>query len=351
MPWTGTIEVTPFCNLKCAHCYISQCHWEGDILSCHELCRILDEAAAEGCLWLLLTGGEPLLRDDFLDIYAHAKRKGMIITIFTNGTLVTPDIARYFHDWSPHLVEISIYGATRSTHEEITGVAGSFERCLKGIELLVKQGIRVTLKTMVMTQNKHEIWEMKKLAKDFGIPFRFDAVINPALDGSRYPCALRLSPEEVVRLDAEDPEYYEAWVKSCQAFLKIPEPRDTLFTCGAGMASFHIDAFGRLQMCTIAREPSYDLRRGSFCQGWRDFLPAILSQKEASPSSCRSCQYRPVCLICPGWGQLEYGTPQEKPIDYLCQIARLRARAFGLEGEIADKATYANKNALSRPLG
>ncbi len=101
MPIGGIIEVTPYCNMKCVHCYVSHCRWEEHILSYIEFCRIIDEIAEEGCLWLLLTGGEPLQRKDFLDIYTHAKKKGMFVSIFTNGTLVTPDIARYLHDWPP----------------------------------------------------------------------------------------------------------------------------------------------------------------------------------------------------------------------------------------------------------
>ncbi len=337
LPWSGTIEVTPHCNLRCAHCYIRRCHPEGRILSRHELCHILDEIAEEGCLWLLLTGGEPFMRDDFLEVYGYGKKLGMIITVFTNGTMITPEIARYLREWTPRLVEITIYGATRMTYEKITGVAGSFDRCLKGVELLLDQRINLTLKTMAMTLNKTEIWEMKRLAKGFGVTFRFDSVLNPGLDGSRRPCTLRIDPEEVVRLDREDPEYCEAWVRACRAVIKLPPPRDTLFTCGAGLSHFHIDAFGQLQMCTIARQPGYDLRRGSFRQGWREFLPHLLTQKETRRSPCRSCRYRPICLICPGWGQLEYGKSGERPVDYLCQIARLRARAFGVEAQPGKK--------------
>lgn len=95
-------------------------------------------------------------------------------------------------------------------------------------------------------------------------------------------------------------------------------------------------------MVPSPNEPSYDLRQGSFREGWHDFMAAVLAQKEAYPSPCRSCRYRPVCLICPGWTQLEYGISEEKPVDYLCQIARLRAKAFGLEMETAVKEATTN---------
>lgn len=334
--YCGTIEVTPYCNMKCVHCYITHCNWNAEILSYAELCHIIDEIAEEGCLVLLLTGGEPLVRNDFLDIYTYAKKKGIFVILFTNGTLVTPEIARYLHDWPPRAVEISIYGATKETYESITGVAGSFECCLRGIELLLEQGINLHLKTMLMTLNKHEYWEMKELAKSYGVKFRLDPIINPALDGSRYPCNLRLSPEEIVRLDIEDPERREGWIEAYSELPKLPLDKDDVFICGAGKRQFHIDALGRLQLCALAREPSYDLRQGTFHDGWHNFLPNVISQKLTQPSPCRSCSYRATCPVCPGWAQLEYGTSIEQPIEFLCEIERLRSEFFSVENNITD---------------
>ena len=331
VPLYGTIEATPYCNMKCVHCYISHCKYDEDILSYSEICRVIDEIAEEGCLWLLITGGEPLLRNDFLDIYTYAKKKGMFLSIFTNGTLITPEIARYFKDWTPQLVEISIYGATKAIYESITGVAGSFARCLKGIELLLEQGINLRLKAMLMTINKHEYWDMNKLAESYGLRFRFDPILNPRLDGSRQPCDLRLTPEEVVSYDTDDPKRYNGWLESIPTLVNLPPPTDHLYICGAGRLRFNIDAFGKLSMCTIARQPEYDLRKGSFREGWRNFLDNVVNQRVTKPSLCMKCDVRDLCSICPGWNVLEYGTLDVQPVEYLCQIARLRAKAFNIE--------------------
>ena len=98
IPISGSLEVTMRCNLRCQHCYIpieQRASHKDQELSQEEIERILDQISDAGCLWLLLTGGEPLLRRDFLDIYIYAKRKGLILTLFTNGTLITPRIADY----------------------------------------------------------------------------------------------------------------------------------------------------------------------------------------------------------------------------------------------------------------
>src|ERR1035437_1714272 len=94
-------------------------------LTYEEHCRILDEVAEAGCLWLLFTGGEIFARKDFLEIYTYAKKQGFLITLFTNGNLITPQIADYLVEWRPFSIEITLYGATRETYEALTGVRGS----------------------------------------------------------------------------------------------------------------------------------------------------------------------------------------------------------------------------------
>jgi radical SAM protein with 4Fe4S-binding SPASM domain len=328
IPYFGTLELTPDCNVKCVHCYVTHCEHDEKIIDYTETCRILDEVAQEGCVWLLLTGGEPLLRKDFSDIYTYAKKKGFILTLFTNGSLVTPAIAGLLHELPPKMVEISIYGATKETHERITGVAGSFERSLRGIKLLLEQNIKVTLKTMAMTLNKHEINDMHALASSLGVKFRFDPILNPGLDGSRQPCEYRLSPEEVVKLDREDPERAKEWTATFQRLDRRPFLSEALYTCGAGKGRFHIDAFGKLQLCTIARKPEYDLRKGSFHDGWYNFVPSVSAQKLTRSSACRTCEERGICNICPGWNLMEYDALDSQPVEYLCQIAHLRTEAF-----------------------
>ena len=99
IPISGSIEVTQRCNNRCIHCYnnlpVGDQKAGRKELNLDEHRRILDQVAAAGCLWLLLTGGEVFVRNDFLDIYTYAKHKGFLITLFTNGTLITSDIADY----------------------------------------------------------------------------------------------------------------------------------------------------------------------------------------------------------------------------------------------------------------
>jgi radical SAM protein with 4Fe4S-binding SPASM domain len=292
------------------------------------ICRILDETAEAGCLWLLITGGEPLLRPDFTDIYTYAVRNGMLVTLFTNGTLITPSIADHLKEYRPFSIEITLYGATAETYEAVTGVAGSFERCMNGIRLLLERGLPLKLKTMVMKLNRHELGMMKRYADGLGLEFKFDPVISPRLDGSKSPVTLRISPEEIVRLDMEDDKRRKEWRNFCDKFWG-GSYQDELFTCGGGLNSFHINPYGELMLCEMVTDSRYDLRDKPFKAGWRDFIPAVRARKRTRDNRCKDCYVLPICDQCPGWALLEHNDPEE-PVDYLCETAHVRAEAFGM---------------------
>ena len=333
IPISGSMEVTMRCNLRCQHCYIPperRLSCKAHELSLAEIQRILDELTDAGCLWLLLTGGEPLLRRDFLNIYRYARNKGLILTLFTNGTLVTERIADYLAEWRPFNIEITLYGATQETYERVTGIPGSYARCRRGIDLLMERKLPLKLKTMVMTLNHHELDQMKAFASSLGVQFRFDPIVHPALNGSTRPTFLRLTPDEVVQVEKSDPERSYHWPKSIQKNLKYKSENRNLFLCSAGRNSFHIDAEGHLSMCISSRNPSYNLRSGSFNHGWDLIMPQITSRQYSDRFSCAGCILRLICAQCPAISATE-NQDAEVPVEYLCEITKLRYETFGGE--------------------
>ena len=333
VPIGGSVELTFRCNLRCRHCYLGR--FRDGIPGRHELSReewhaLFDQIADEGCLWLLLTGGEPLTRPDFLDLYMYAKRKGLLLTLFTNGTLLTPRLADSLAEWRPFAVEITLYGRTQATYERVTGVPGSHARCMRGIGLLVERGIPLRLKAMLLTLNQHELWDMQAYAEGLGVQFRFDPLLNAGLGGDAAPTRLRLSPPEAVQFDLADARRMESWREFCERFVGLPARSEYLYACGAGQNSFHVDAYGRLSICIMSRQPDYDLRGVTFRRGWYEFIGNVRQQKRTADSRCAHCRLLPLCGQCPGWAQLEHGD-QEKLVEYLCQVAHLRAEALGLD--------------------
>ena len=329
IPLAFALELTYRCNLRCLHCYVDHSDIRNE-LSYSEISNIFDQAVAEGALWLLLTGGEPFVRKDFLDIYLDAKKKGLLVTLFTNGTLINSEIADFLAEWRPFSIEISLYGATKEVYETVTGIPGSYDKCMKAIDLLLERRLPLKLKSMVLTINRQELESMKAFAEQRNLSFRFDALINPRLDGSKEPSKVSLTPEEVVELDVSDKERFAAWQEFAEEFNRPPVDSDRVYLCGAGVESFHLDPYGQMSICTLARKPSYDLRNGSFKEGWHRFIPQVRAQKRRYNYPCPTCEKRFLCGQCPGWAQLEHDN-QEEPVEYLCRIAHLRAEAFGMD--------------------
>jgi len=337
IPISGSLEVTRRCNIQCIHCYnnlpAADRQAEATELSSKEYYRIIDEIVDAGCLWLLLTGGEIFIRKDLLDIYAYARQKGVLITLFTNGTLVSPQIADQLARCPPFSIEITIYGRTKATYESVTQRPGSYDRCISGIRMLMARKLPLKLKTMATSRNFHELHDLKHFVEqDLGLEFKFDAMINPRLDCSQRPLDVRLTPAQVVALDLGYSERAAEWRYFAERFLN-PENETidpaNLYVCGAGHNSFAIDSYGKLRPCILSAGPTFDLRQGSFKEGWDTHLAAVRRKKASRHTKCTGCRLRPMCGVCPANSRLEC-SDEEAPVDFLCRVAHLRAYALDL---------------------
>ena len=337
-PLEVSIEVTRRCPLDCLHCYNNLPM--GDLqarrreLSTEEHFKLLDELAQLGCLWLLYTGGEIFARKDFLEIYTYAKKKGFLITLFTNGTLIGERTADYLRQWPPFAIEITLYGRTKETYEALTGIPDSYERCLRGIALLRDRGLQLKLKTVPTTVNKHEVLAMRQFAEEeLHLEFKFDSLINPRIDCSQSPLAVRLSPEEVVALDLHSSKVAAEFRKLAEQEAKHPPALaniETTYSCGGGMNSFAIDPYGHMSICVLSHQETYDIRSGSVEDGWKQFLLRVRTRARKTISKCVSCRLHSLCSMCPANGELENGDP-ESPVEFLCEVAHLRAMSLGLQ--------------------
>jgi radical SAM protein with 4Fe4S-binding SPASM domain len=336
IPINGTIEITRRCPLACLHCYnnlpLQDPAARSSELTYEEHCRLVDEIVEAGCLWLLYTGGEIFARKDFLDIYTHAKRRGLLVTLFTNGTMITPKIADYLTRYRPFAIEITLYGRTKETYERLTGVPGSYDKCLQGIRLLTERKLPLKLKTVAVTVNKHEIWEMKRFAEEeLGLEFKFDAMMNPRIDCSQSPLTVRLSAEEAVLLDLQDPNRIEEWKQFGSIFngpVHSAGHESEVYHCGGGLSSFAIDPQGKMSICVLSHVDHYDLRNGTFKDGWEHFLLHARRKKTTMLTKCTECHIKAICGMCPANGELENGHA-EKPVEFLCEAAHLRAHLLG----------------------
>ena len=338
------LEITARCNNNCRHCYINLPAGDKEAkkkeLSLEEIQEIGKEAVSLGAVWCLITGGEPLLRADFPHIYLSLKKKGLLISVFTNATLVTKEHIKLFKAYPPRDIEVSVYGVSKESYEGVTRRAGSFAAFRQGLDLLLESGLNLRLKAMALRSNLHEQPEIARFCRErTNGYFRFDPFLHLRYDGDPARNAEikdeRLSPEEIVALEKSDPERFQALKKGCD---KLIDPQFShtsckhLFHCGAGNDSFSLSYDGLFRLCPSLWHPDcvYNLKQGTLTDAWQNFVPqmrAMQSERREFLKTCRQCPLINLCMWCPAHASLETGAP-DAPVCYFCQVAHARADAL-----------------------
>jgi radical SAM protein with 4Fe4S-binding SPASM domain len=344
LPIEFALELTARCNCDCRHCYINLPAGDGQArageLSLAEIERIAGEATETGVLWCLLTGGEPLLREDFADVYLALKRKGLLVSVFTNAMLVTARHVELFKKYPPRDVEVTVYGATRETYERVTRRPGSFDAFRCGLDLLLAGGVKVRLKAMALRSNVHELPEIARFCrertKDY---FRFDPLLHLRFDGnlerSREIRAERLAPAEIVEIERADHERFRALQKDCARLTDSgcqDATCDHLIHCGAGNGSFVVGYDGTFRLCSALCHPDTitNLRRTTLREACEQLVPRVRGMRSQRPEflkNCRRCPLVNLCHWCSAHAHLETGELDACP-EYFCQVAHERARAI-----------------------
>jgi len=343
VPLSFEIEVTARCNNNCRHCYINlpaqDATAKAQELSLSAIIDIAEQAVSLGALWCLLTGGEPLLREDFFDLYLALKKRGLLISVFTNACLIQEEHVRFFHRYPPRDLEVTVYGVTEATYNRVTQTH-SFPAFLRGLNLLLDGGQKVRLKAMALRSNVDELPAIanfcRERTKDY---FRFDPLLHLRFDrdpikneGIRLE---RLTAEEIVAIERADEERADALQKNCH---KLIGPQFShlncrhLFHCGAGIGNFSVSYDGHFRLCSALWHPDciYDLRRGNLAEAWFQFIPQVRAMESDDShflETCHTCKLVNLCLWCPAHSYLETGR-MDSGCKYFCEVAHARVRAI-----------------------
>jgi radical SAM protein with 4Fe4S-binding SPASM domain len=327
-PISASFEITNRCNLNCQHCFINEAPNNEAVrqseLSTTEIEDIIDQMVEAGVLFLTMTGGEPLLRADFIEIYTYARKKGLLVILFTNGTMITQEIADLLGEIRPFSVDISLYGASQAVYEAVTRQPGSFHKCIMGIERILDQGIPLALKSELMTVNVDELPGMVALAEHYGVGFRYDGLLWPRLDGTNpFPLAIQLPIDVLVGFDNTDEKRRASVIKEMDRLSGLKTRDERIFSCGAGLREFHLDSQGRMSLCTMVRKPSFSLREMPLIEAWERLGDQrILKRTQHSP--CTTCTMNSFCAHCPGWSQAIFDD-NESVVEFVCEYGRQRS--------------------------
>lgn len=182
---------------------------------------------------------------------------------------------------------------------------------------------------MALTVNQHEIQHMNEIAKKLGCEFRFDPVLNKRIDGKKYsdPVTYRISPDDVVRLDMESPERFDAYQEFCKRTGDQMIRSNKLILCGAGRSSLHITPEGTVLPCSMLMNAGVSVREKPLKEIWEIHFQEILDMERDFKLVCDSCTLHTVCDQCLGWSFVEYGIIN-KHVEYLCDIMKMRASSF-----------------------
>ncbi len=365
IPIHGSLELLPLCNMNCDMCYVRLTREEqqrkGRILSAQEWIAVAEELREAGALFLLLTGGEPLLHPEFSVIYRALKQMGFALTINTNGTLIDENIADLFGTFRPRRVNITLYGAGERTYRELCHYPGGFEKAMCGIRLLRERKIDVKVGISLTETNLQEIERIHELCEALDVPVRIDTYMMPAVRerassavipkiqqartdpktaaGIRMECLEREMGEELyhtyceqmlAQIQKREEELYsraKALDSEENTRAGSPEP----MRCLAGSCSFSVNWQGELRPCAMMTEPSCSVLEHGFRNAW-DTVCAEAG-KIRTAGQCSICRLRPLCRTCAAAAVLETGSCDGIP-DYLCAYAEesfrlLRIRAAG----------------------
>lgn len=341
------IELTERCNNNCIHCCINLPENDDQAktreMSTEQVKTILTEAVNLGCLTVRFTGGEPLLRPDFADLYIFARSLGLKVMLFTNARLITPQLADLLARTPPlEKIEISVYGMHPESYEAVSRAPGSFAQFRQGVDLLLERDVPFIVKAALLPPNRgemeeYEAWAEKIPGMDhepyyvmlFDLRRRRDDLVKNQMIES-----LRLTPEEVLCVLTSDEKKYRQGIKEFAKKFMRPAG-DKIFHCGIGQV-LCVDPYGYAQPCLGVRAPQFSINvispnSEAPLANALEYYATLREMRSKNPEylmRCAQCFLKGLCGQCPGKSWTENGT-FDTPVEYFCAVAHAQARHMG----------------------
>lgn len=322
-------NLTRACNLACDHCYISAhpgADRSGELDTAAAL-ALVDDLASAGVPLILLSGGEPLLRPDLLEIAARARDRGVATALSTNGTLLDVAVARRLIGAGVAYAGVSLDGATASTHDQIRGVAGAFDRAVTGIQACTDAGLRCGVRVTVTRANVDELEPLLDLAMELGVDRFCLYWLVPSGRGATHHADRQVAPAEVGAVLNRLYASADAIGAGRMEVLTVDAPSDAVAlldrmaaaeapsldearrllvlqggACSAGRRVANIDPAGNVYPCQFAQEDEFcigSVRTTPFEALWSDPENAVLAafrEKEGRiGGACGTCADREIC--------------------------------------------------------
>lgn len=338
VPLSGTFELTPCCNMACKMCYVSmtkaQQEAKAPIKTAREWIELGRVAKEKGMLYLLLTGGEPFLRQDFREIFQSLHRMGLILSINSNGTLIDEETVAWLQQTPPSRINITLYGASDETYGRLCGNPKGYTQVTKAIRLLKQAGISVKLHCSLTPQNAGDTEKIFAFAREEGLIVQATSYMFPPLrrDETMVGMNDRFVPEDaayhaanIARLMNGNQQFLQ-WLE--QGLPPVPTDTDDCLeigegngiNCRAGKCSFWVTWTGAFLPCGMMPvEGAPDVFAEGFDQAWEYARRYV--QDIRLPIKCASCEARDNCKACAAMVYTETGDFCAVP-QYRCAMAK-----------------------------
>lgn len=344
IPIIGAFELLPLCNLHCKMCYVrkekSYVLQQGGLQNGEFWLRTAGQALEEGMLYPLLTGGEPLLHPEFADIYTGICQMGMQPSINSNGTLMGEEMAEVFQRNLPRMINITLYGASEASYQNLCGDGGAFERVRKGVELLKARKIPFRFNASITPENQMDLPAMIEYGKTLDVPVRVATYMFPPLrrDARMVGKNDRLSPRQAayarvlsdyLQLPPEEflkmANRYGRYVPPRPLTGKEEERKPLCMTCRAGNSSVWIDWQGNVSVCGMFADSVGNLLEKPFSEIWQQTKSHALQLRFGQ--GCADCPNQPLCHPCMAMLNNECTNLQDRP-RYVCEMTAETANYY-----------------------
>ncbi len=329
LPISGTFELTARCNFSCPMCYVhlNQSRAE-DELTAEQWIALAREARDQGMVFALLTGGEPFIRKDFFEIYGAMKKMGLLISINTNGSLLTGEIRKKLLEDPPFRVNISLYGGCHETYKTMCG-QDAFETVVANIRALHDAGVDVRLNLSITPYNRQDLWKIFEISRELGVHVKGTSYMYPPIRiNGEFGTGNRLTPEEAAACSVEWDQLrftQEEFALRAEAMHQMrpvdlpecPVESEEGVRCRAGSSSFWMTWDGKMTPCGMMTSPvAYPMEIG-FNAAWQTILKQTAQIR--TPGKCTVCPKKDVCAVCASVCLTETGSFVGVP-EYMCQM-------------------------------
>ncbi len=298
-------ETTTSCNLNCRHCRASATSdpRPGE-LTTEEGFSLLRELSAAGTMMVILSGGESLMRPDVYDLARYGTSLGMRMTLATNGSLVTPEVAGRIRKSGIVRVSVSLDGVTSDMHDRFRGRDGAFKLALSGIRNLVEQGVPVQVNTTVAAMNVSQMEAFPDFLEPLGVMAWHVFFLVPTGRGHD------MEPATIKEYRSMLEDFYRVYRTSrieCKAtcapqFYRIlAEHGEPVHTrgCLAGSGFGFVSSTGVVQPCGFLQIPCGNVRDRGFCAVWEEAETLrVLRDITLLKGKCGTCGYKEICGGC-----------------------------------------------------